>query len=617
MSLQLPFGVDVLDQLPIDAKYLNGDAPYSDVAEANSLIASGVRHIGLKVNINYVDYWYKDGIADIDLVEFSAGGGSGTNGGGLPYTAEDVANKSTDVALGTSDVLYPSQNAVKAYVDAAIVAVGGGGFDGTASFALEAYRAYYIDDGDSSGGGIGGGGGTTYAFENGLTELSGTVALGGDLLQDTSISGGYNFLIDANSQLALNNGWRIGANYMDIVGDGDTNVLTINGTRSGLVINGSSQFDMNSSSEINIVSSGGDGIFLDASNIVSLISGGSDGIQLQSANQINIQANVGNSPGEFYMNFNNGQSFDLVSQEGEFHINNGGQIQLFTKSGDVKKYGVTIDYFGAMVYDDDYSSDFGDRSLVDKAYVDSIAGSGSGDYASTSGYSINAGYASSSAYATNAGYASTSGWANNYDKTGLELTSNKSTTTALGTSNTLYPSQNAVKSYVDARVSGTTNTIPKIASSNTLGDSHITDNGTTVAVTGAFSVSTTTTLTGDVTCVGNLIVQGQAYAEQGTLTFGTPISWNLNTDPNAVVTLTGNTTLNVPTNMKAGGSYTLIIKQDGTGSRTLAYNSTGSVWYWSGGVTPILTTTANAIDIITFISDGTKMYGTIVKDFHA
>jgi len=33
------------------------------------------------------------------------------------YTTENIANKSTDVALGTSDILYPSQNAVKTYVD--------------------------------------------------------------------------------------------------------------------------------------------------------------------------------------------------------------------------------------------------------------------------------------------------------------------------------------------------------------------------------------------------------------------------------------------------------------------------------------------------------------------
>lgn len=35
----------------------------------------------------------------------------------LGYTAEDVASKSTDSNLGTSDTLYPSQNAVKQYAD--------------------------------------------------------------------------------------------------------------------------------------------------------------------------------------------------------------------------------------------------------------------------------------------------------------------------------------------------------------------------------------------------------------------------------------------------------------------------------------------------------------------
>lgn len=37
--------------------------------------------------------------------------------GSLGFTPENVANKSTDIALGTSDTLYPSQKAVKTYVD--------------------------------------------------------------------------------------------------------------------------------------------------------------------------------------------------------------------------------------------------------------------------------------------------------------------------------------------------------------------------------------------------------------------------------------------------------------------------------------------------------------------
>jgi len=35
----------------------------------------------------------------------------------LGYTAEDIANKSTSTSLGTSNTLYPTQNAVKTYVD--------------------------------------------------------------------------------------------------------------------------------------------------------------------------------------------------------------------------------------------------------------------------------------------------------------------------------------------------------------------------------------------------------------------------------------------------------------------------------------------------------------------
>lgn len=54
------------------------------------------------------------------------GNTSGTNSGdnatnsqysGLAASKEDVSNKSTDTSLGTSDTLYPSQNAVKQYVD--------------------------------------------------------------------------------------------------------------------------------------------------------------------------------------------------------------------------------------------------------------------------------------------------------------------------------------------------------------------------------------------------------------------------------------------------------------------------------------------------------------------
>lgn len=48
--------------------------------------------------------------------------GLGTKQNSLGYTAENTANKATSTSLGTSNTLYPSQKAVKAYVDAAIKA---------------------------------------------------------------------------------------------------------------------------------------------------------------------------------------------------------------------------------------------------------------------------------------------------------------------------------------------------------------------------------------------------------------------------------------------------------------------------------------------------------------
>lgn len=41
----------------------------------------------------------------------------------LGFTPENVANKSTSTSLGTSNTLYPTQNAVKTYVDTAVAAV--------------------------------------------------------------------------------------------------------------------------------------------------------------------------------------------------------------------------------------------------------------------------------------------------------------------------------------------------------------------------------------------------------------------------------------------------------------------------------------------------------------
>ena len=64
-------------------------------------------------------------------------------------------------------------------------------------------------------------------------------------------------------------------------------------------------------------------------------------------------------------------------------------------------------------------------------------------------------------------------------------------------------------------------------------------------------------------------------------------------------TMTGNCTFTMPSGsgLQAGTSITLILTQDGTGSRTGAFTSVK----WAGGTAPTLTTTATTgIDILTF-----------------
>ena len=95
-----------------------------------------------------------------------------------------------------------------------------------------------------------------------------------------------------------------------------------------------------------------------------------------------------------------------------------------------------------------------------------------------------------------------------------------------------------------------------------------------------------------------------------TLTDGVTISWNTDLGRIATVTLGGNRTMAAPTNLKAG-TYILYVIQDATGSRTLTWNS---VFKWTAAVAPVLTTTAARRDIMTFVSDGTNLYGSYLPD---
>ena len=106
------------------------------------------------------------------------------------------------------------------------------------------------------------------------------------------------------------------------------------------------------------------------------------------------------------------------------------------------------------------------------------------------------------------------------------------------------------------------------------------------------------TTTSGVSVTGNIVYTGGSLTAEGTLTDGATISWDVSTDPIAKVTLAGNRTMAAPSNPLGSGQYiSLLIIQDGTGSRTLTWNNT---FEFKDDTAPTLTTTATMSDLFTF-----------------
>lgn len=91
----------------------------------------------------------------------------------------------------------------------------------------------------------------------------------------------------------------------------------------------------------------------------------------------------------------------------------------------------------------------------------------------------------------------------------------------------------------------------------------------------------------------------QQTPKNGSLTDGANIDWNGDTNGQVVtVTLSGNRTMNAPTNINQYALYLLRVTQDATGSRTLAWNA---AYKFGGAGAPTLTTTASKTDILSFV----------------
>jgi hypothetical protein len=95
-----------------------------------------------------------------------------------------------------------------------------------------------------------------------------------------------------------------------------------------------------------------------------------------------------------------------------------------------------------------------------------------------------------------------------------------------------------------------------------------------------------------------------AHSPEITITDGASLAWNTALGQVAKVTLGGSRTFAAPTNLQTGAFYSVFLIQDATGSRTVSWNT---VFAFTGGTAPALSTAANAVDQIAFRYDGTKL----------
>ena len=101
----------------------------------------------------------------------------------------------------------------------------------------------------------------------------------------------------------------------------------------------------------------------------------------------------------------------------------------------------------------------------------------------------------------------------------------------------------------------------------------------------------------------DIITSAKLNYSESTLTDGATINWDASTQDVCKVTLGGNRTMAAPTNNTTGQFISILVIQDGTGSRTLTWNA---VFEFAADTAPTLTTTANKGDVFVFRYNGSK-----------
>ena len=101
----------------------------------------------------------------------------------------------------------------------------------------------------------------------------------------------------------------------------------------------------------------------------------------------------------------------------------------------------------------------------------------------------------------------------------------------------------------------------------------------------------------------DLITSAKLNYSESTLTDQATVTWDASTQDVCKLTLGANRTMAAPTNNTTGQFISILVIQDGTGSRTLTFNA---IYEFKDDTAPTLTTTASKGDVFVFRYNGSK-----------
>lgn len=193
--------------------------------------------------------------------------------------------------------------------------------------------------------------------------------------------------------------------------------------------------------------------------------------------------------------------------------------------------------------------------------------------------------------------------------------SNDATATVSSVVNGQFPSITTTGTLSGATVTGTSGQFTTVTA--VTGIFTTTLSGATVTgTTGNFTTLNASSIPGFAVLSGAQSFSGGQRGQVSVVSFATGIALDFATSNNFQITLTGNTTLQNPTNVVSGQAGIVTIIQ-GTGGNTMAF---GSNWNYPGGSgsVPVLTTTSGARDVLAYYSiSPTQIAYRLVQDIKA